>query len=197
MMRLTTLFTLFLLSVAMAVAAPQRYSSNIQGDVNADGEVNIADVNFLVDDILGHIGNSTCDLNEDGEVNITDINVLIDLIINGPQMTIVDTGMYMGVIGYNQTLVSKEISLLDSTTVDQFNDFILGLNTQPGRLLYYSVDKAINDLNNAPLPENLQNVAIVTFTEGLDQGSLMMTDKYETEAEYAQAMKARIDDERI
>ena len=197
MMRLTTLFTLFLLSVAMAVAAPQRYSSNIQGDVNADGEVNIADVNFLVDDILGHIGNSTCDLNEDGEVNIADINVLIDLIINGPQMTIVDTGMYMGVIGYNQTLVSKEISLLDSTTVDQFNDFILGLNTQPGRLLYYSVDKAINDLKDAPLPENLQNVAIVTFTEGLDQGSLMMTDKYETEAEYAQAMKARIDDERI
>ena len=196
-MRLTTLFTLFLLSVAVAVAAPNRYSSNIQGDVNADGEVNIADVNFLVDNILGHINNPKCDLNEDGEINIADINMLIDLIINGPQMIIVDTGMYMGVIGYNQTLVSKEIALLDSLTVGEFNDFVFGLNTQPGRLLYYSVDKAINDLNEAPMPENLQNVAIVTFTEGIDQGSLMMTDKYETEAEYAQALKAGIDDERI
>lgn len=196
-MRLTTLFTLFLLSVAVAVAAPNRYSSNIQGDVNADGEVNIADVNFLVDNILSHINNPKCDLNEDGEINIADINMLIDLIINGPQMIIVDTGMYMGVIGYNQTLVSKEIALLDSLTVGEFNDFVFALNTQPGRLLYYSVDKAINDLNEAPMPENLQNVAIVTFTEGIDQGSLMMTDKYETEAEYAQALKARIDDERI
>ena len=197
MMRLTTLFSLFILSIAVALAGPHRYSSNIQGDVNADGEVNIADVNVLVDDILGHIGNTKCDLNKDGEINIADINVLIDLILNGPQMTIVDTGMYMGVIGYNQMLESKDITLLDSTTVDEFNNFVLGLNTQPGRLLYYSVDKAINDLNAAPLPENLQNVAIVTFTEGLDQGSLMMTDKYETEAEYAQAIKARINDERI
>ena len=179
------------------MAAPHRYSSNIQGDVNADGEVNIADVNFLVDNILSHINNPKCDLNEDGEINIADINMLIDLIINGPQTIIVDTGMYMGVIGYNQTLVSKEIALLDSLTVGEFNDFVFALNTQPGRLLYYSVDKAINDLNEAPMPENLQNVAIVTFTEGIDQGSLMMTDKYETEAEYAQALKARIDDERI
>jgi len=196
-MRLTTLFSLMFLSVAMAMAGPHRYSSNIQGDVNADGEVNIADVNFLVDDILGHIGNVACDLNEDGEINIADVNMLIDIIINGPQMIVVDTGMYMGVIGYNQTLTSKGISLLDSTTVNQFNDFVTGLNTQPGRLLYYSVDKAINDLNEAPMPENLQNVAIVTFTKGLDQGSLMMTDKYETEAEYAQAIKDRINDERI
>ena len=179
------------------MAGPRHYSSNIHGDVNADGEVNIADINMLIDDILSHAGNPKCDLNEDSEINIADINVLIDLILNGPQMTVVDTGMYMGVIGYNQTLMSKEIALLDSTTTGEFNDFIAGLNTQPGRLLYYSVDKAINDLNAAPLPENLQNVAIVTFTEGIDQGSLMMTDKYETEAEYAQAIKGRINDERI
>ena len=197
MKRLTTLFSLLLLSVAVALAGPRQYSSNIQGDVNADGEVNIADINMLIDVILGHSANPKCDLNNDSEINIADINVLIDLILNGPQMVVVDTGMYMGIIGYNQTLMSKEIALLDSTTTGEFNNFIASLNTQPGRLLYYSVDKAINDLNQAPFPENLQNVAIVTFTEGLDQGSLMMTDKYETEAEYAQAIKARINDERI
>ena len=197
MKRLTTLFSLLLLSVAVALAGPRQYSSNIQGDVNADGEVNIADINMLIDVILGHSANPKCDLNNDSEINIADINVLIDLILNGPQLVVVDTGMYMGIIGYNQTLMSKEIALLDSTTTGEFNNFIASLNTQPGRLLYYSVDKAINDLNQAPFPENLQNVAIVTFTEGLDQGSLMMTDKYETEAEYAQAIKARINDERI
>ena len=197
MKRLTTLFSLLLLSVAVAMAGPRQYSSNIQGDVNADGEVNIADINMLIDVILGHSANPKCDLNNDSEINIADINVLIDLILNGPQMVVVDTGMYMGIIGYNQTLMSKEIALLDSTTTGEFNNFIASLNTQPGRLLYYSVDKAINDLNQAPFPENLQNVAIVTFTEGLDQGSLMMTDRYETEAEYAQAIKARINDERI
>ena len=196
-MRLTTLFTLILLSVAVAMAGPRQYSSNIQGDVNADGEVNIADINVLIDDILGHLNNQKCDLNKDGEINIADINVLIDLILTGPQTVVVDTGMYMGIIGYNQTLTTKEIALLDSTTTDEFNYFVNGLNTQSGRLLYYSVDKAIDELNAAPYPENLQNVAIVTFTGGIDQGSLMMTDKYDTEAEYAQAIKTRINDGRI
>ena len=83
MMRLTTLFSLFILSIAVALAGPHRYSSNIQGDVNADGEVNIADVNVLVDDILGHIGNTKCDLNKDGEINIADINAVINMILSG------------------------------------------------------------------------------------------------------------------
>ena len=197
MMRLTTLFSLFLLSVAVAMAGPRPYSSNILGDVNADGEVNIADVNVLIDNILNQGNNPKCDLNEDKEINIADINVLIELILNGPQITTVDTGMYMGIIGYNQTLDVKEIALLDTTTQYSFNDFIAGLNTQPGRLLYYSVDNALNALNVAQYPENLQNVAVVTFTAGLDQGSLMMTDQYDTEAQYAEALNARIMDARV
>ena len=55
-----------------------------QGDVNHDGEVNIADVNAVIDIILG--GNTytpEADVNGDGEVNIADINVLIDIILGG------------------------------------------------------------------------------------------------------------------
>ena len=196
-MKLTTLFSLILLSTAVALAGPRHYSSNIVGDVNADGDVNIADINAVINVVLGAPYDSKCDVNDDGDVNITDINYLIDIILRGPVMPTVETGMYMGLIGYNQALTTKEISLLDSTTVFQFNDFVASLTTQPGRLLYYSVDKALDALNAAPYPENLQNVAIVTFTEGLDQGSLMMTDKYDTEAEYAQAIKSRIADERV
>ena len=80
----------------------------------------------------------------------------------------------------------------------EFNDFIDGrLYSQQGRLLYYSVDNALDMLNKAKYPQNLQNVAIVTVTKGLDQGSLMMTDKYDTEAEYAQALSDRIADQRV
>ena len=197
-MRLTTLISMCLLSVALAFAGPRHYSSNIEGDVNADGDVNIADINVVTDAILSGIHDSKCDVNKDGDINIADLNYLIDLILTGPVKPTLANGMYMGVIGYNQTLMTKEISLLDSTTMSEFNDFINGrLYTQQGRLLYYSVDKAIDALNQAQYPQHLQNVAVVTFTGGLDQGSLMMTDKYDTEAEYAQALNERIADERV
>ncbi len=181
----------------MAMAGPHYYSSNIHGDVNADGEVSIADVNVLINTILTNVNDPKCDLNNDNEITIADVNVLIDLILNGPELVKVDTGMYMSIIGFNQTLSTKEIAVLDSTSMVDFTDFVASLSTQPGRLMYYSVDKAIDALNAAPYPKNLQNVAIVTFTEGLDQGSLMMTDKYDTEAEYAQALQSRIVDERV
>ena len=198
MMRLTTLFSLCLFSIALAFAGPRHYSSNIEGDVNADGDVNIADINVVTDAILSNLHDSKCDVNEDGDINIADLNYLIDLILTGPVKPTVETGMYMGVIGYNQTLMTKEISFLDSTTVSEFNDFIDGrLYSQQGRLLYYSVDNALDMLNKAKYPQNLQNVAIVTVTKGLDQGSLMMTDKYDTEAEYAQALSDRIADQRV
>jgi formylglycine-generating enzyme required for sulfatase activity len=197
MMRLTTLFSLCFLSVAFAFAGPRHYSSNIEGDVNADGDVNIADINVVTDAILSELHDAKCDVNGDGDINIADLNYLFDLILTGPVKPTVTTGMYMGLIGYNQTLETKEISLLDSITVSDFNSFVAGLTTQQGRLLYYSVDKALDALNAAKYPQNLQNVAVVTFTKGLDQGSLMMTDQYDTEAQYAQALNARIADQRV
>ena len=57
----------------------------VPGDVNADGEVNIADVNCLIDIILGI---RTADefegralVNDDEEVNIADVNCVIDIIL--------------------------------------------------------------------------------------------------------------------
>ncbi len=56
------------------------------GDVNGDGEVNIADVNALIDIILGGYANAStmkrADVNGDGEVNIADVNALIDIILD-------------------------------------------------------------------------------------------------------------------
>ena len=59
-------------------------SSFIPGDVNDDGEVNIADINAVIDIILGGMADDAtrlrADVNEDGEINIADINAIIDII---------------------------------------------------------------------------------------------------------------------
>ena len=53
----------------------------IRGDVNGDGEVNIADINAVIDMILSGSSNLLGDVNGDGEINIADINAIIDLIL--------------------------------------------------------------------------------------------------------------------
>ena len=53
----------------------------IVGDVNGDGEVNIADVNAVINMILDSPAENG-DVNGDGEVNIADVNAIIDIILN-------------------------------------------------------------------------------------------------------------------
>ena len=53
----------------------------VPGDVNGDGEVNIADVNALIDQILSGVSSPEGDINGDGEVNIADVNAVIDMIM--------------------------------------------------------------------------------------------------------------------
>ena len=60
-------------------------TTGIAGDVNGDGETNIADVNTLINIILGSDTNgdtqSRADVNQDGEVNVADVNSLINIIL--------------------------------------------------------------------------------------------------------------------
>ena len=55
----------------------------VHGDVNGDGEVNIADVNAIIDCILLDRDTENADINGDGEVNISDVSAVIDLILAG------------------------------------------------------------------------------------------------------------------
>ena len=57
-------------------------SGDITGDVNEDGEVNIADVNEVIAMILAQSSDAKGDLNGDMEVNIADVNALMDIILN-------------------------------------------------------------------------------------------------------------------
>ena len=53
----------------------------LDGDVNGDGEVNIADVNALIDALLIDATLERGDVNHDGEVNIADVNAVINIIL--------------------------------------------------------------------------------------------------------------------
>jgi hypothetical protein len=58
------------------------YREGIQGDVNSDNEVNIADINAVIDAILSGDRRASCDVNGDGEVTIADITTIIEVILN-------------------------------------------------------------------------------------------------------------------
>ncbi len=61
-------------------------SSTLKGDINGDGEVNVADVTTLVDYILGknpmNCNESACDINGDKEINVSDVTSLVDIILS-------------------------------------------------------------------------------------------------------------------
>ena len=57
----------------------------LNGDVNGDGEVSIADVNVVIDILLGFVSSEPyegrADVNNDQEISIADVNVLIDILL--------------------------------------------------------------------------------------------------------------------
>ena len=55
--------------------------SNLQGDLNQDGEVNVLDVVITISMILENEFSTDADLNQDGMVNVVDIIILVNLIL--------------------------------------------------------------------------------------------------------------------
>ena len=60
-------------------------NAGLRGDVNGDGNVNIADVTALIDLLLGggSISNPAADCNRDSSINIADVTALIDYLLSG------------------------------------------------------------------------------------------------------------------
>ena len=100
--------------------------------------------------------------------------------------------VYMGIVGFNQDLYTKPIDILSASTASQFKTFVNSLTTKDGRMLYYAVDHALDMLESYNFPTPLGSVNVVTFVDGLDQGSLMMNPSYSTETQYLNAISERI-----
>ena len=105
-------------------------------------------------------------------------------------------GLYLGIVGFNSELYTMPLGLLNQDTKREFVNFVDGLAMQNGTILYHAVNTGLNSLAAAKIPENLINVSVVTFTDGLDQGSYILSD-YNTGSEYLTAVNSRINNELI
>ncbi len=105
-------------------------------------------------------------------------------------------GLYLGIVGFNSDLYTMPLGLLNQDTKREFVNFIDGLAMQNGTILYHAVNTGLNSLAAAKIPENLINVSVVTFTDGLDQGSYILSD-YNSGSEYLAAVNSRINNELI
>ena len=99
---------------------------------------------------------------------------------------------YMGIVGFNDELYKKEIDVLATSTAGQFRSFVSSLPRKDGTLLYYAVDNAIDMLGNSGISTPLSCINLITFTDGLDQGSIMMNTRYSSSKEYLNAMSKLI-----
>ena len=139
-------------------------------------------------------------------------NVYLDLYCNGIKHRAADiaeldsfkiggelkpSGIYMGIIGFNQALYEKEISSLSSSSKSAYTSFVSNLSSSNGTVLYYAVDNALDAIKEVEMPEDLVNVSVITFTDGLDQGSIMLNTKYTTNSAYLSAVNSRIKSEKV
>ena len=105
-------------------------------------------------------------------------------------------GLYLGIVGFNSELYTMPLGLLNQDTKTNFEKFVDELAMQNGTILYHAVNTGLNSLADAKIPENLINVSVVTFTDGLDQGSYILSD-YNSGSEYLAAVNSRINNELI
>ena len=113
-----------------------------------------------------------------------------------------ESGFYLGIIGFNVDLYPYPIRKLTEESVAGFHSFIDGLSMLKGTLLYYAVDNSLDALLASTYPSNLYDVAVVTFTDGLDLISIdrVEIDKgivYLSRDEYLEAIHTRLNEEKV
>lgn len=110
-------------------------------------------------------------------------------------------GIYLGVIGFNDQQYVKNIGLLNNSTVYEYTDFIDGLTKGNGTGLYYADYMALKMMRECAAPPKLKNVALVTFTDGLDNISLANDtynpENYSSTNAYREALHNMIANEQI
>ncbi len=82
-----------------------------------------------------------------------------------------DAGIHLGIIGFNNHLEKINITLLTDYNAPDFIRFIRGLERENNTALYYAVDNALDMMKEYKQPAKLQHVALVTFTDGIDNHS--------------------------
>ena len=112
-----------------------------------------------------------------------------------------DEGIYLGIIGFNDDLTKKPIKRLTDANKNEFKSFISSLTQLNLTALYWADYSALEMMENFKISPDLQlkKVALVTFTDGLDNQSLSSDDfnpgPYDSHADYLDAIHGMIMDE--
>lgn len=111
-----------------------------------------------------------------------------------------EEGIYLGIIGFNNTWYPKEIKRLTKDNKWEFHNFIDDLTQLNLTTLYYADDKALEMMREySPLPLKLEKAALVTFTDGLDNQSTAdeFKPEYSKSSEYRDDLNKMIVNEKI
>lgn len=103
-----------------------------------------------------------------------------------------EEGMYTAMIGFNSQLYQYSFDRLTSSNLKQHQNFVSNLSMASGTILYHAVYTALDNVVKAPVPQKVENVSLVTFTDGLDIGSWRMNSDYPSEALYLEAVNKQI-----
>ena len=108
---------------------------------------------------------------------------------NSPTEVHSESGMYVGITGFSDNVqffnsASNRYVTLAQSNSGQFTSFINSLSMGDATVLYYAVDNNLSYLANCTFPDDLSSVNIITFTDGLNQGSRAL-DKQDGNHDYA------------
>ena len=180
------------LAMSLPVVAQEQYLHIYKGGSREKSYVLSSIDSMLIDETAN---GSFMDLyNKSNRYRVGNLAEISEFKVGG---AVLPSGIYMGVLGFNSQLYSKEIGSLSSSTKSSYTSFVNNLTSSNGTLLYYGVENALDALKNAEVPEDLINVTLVTFTDGLDQGSFMMQSKYYDTDSYLTALNNRIKSEKV
>lgn len=106
-------------------------------------------------------------------------------------------GFILGIIGFNERLYEKELAVLSAENYSDYFSFIDNLEMNSGSVLYHAVNKSIKTLTETALPRDIVSVSVVTFTDGLDQGSYMLNQNQNSGSDYLQYVHERIKNDTV
>ena len=112
-----------------------------------------------------------------------------------------EEGIYLGIIGFNDDLTKMPIKRLTDANKQEFKNFISSLPQLNYTALYWADYSALEMMRNYAISPDLQlkKVALVTFTDGLDNQSLSFDEfnpgNYDSQTDYRDAIHDMIMDE--
>ena len=179
--------------LSIAVQSQAQKFLDIYKDGKIVSSVTAADVDSMV--VGNDPNNRSLDFYHDGEAFHHTLTAYVDSIkVFRPEE---EPLVYLGIVGFNQELYEKPFGILDKNKADDYKTFVSNLTRKDGTLLYYGVDHALDMLESKAFPSQVASVNLITFTDGLDQGSLMMNSNYTTEEQYLNAISDRIKNIRV